>query len=78
MYDYLEAVKEDVKNYIDYGIDLKEYDSQEQMEQYLNDELFCNDSVTGNALGGGFIFVARFFSKKRTTISGSLLHLQHI
>lgn len=51
MYDYLEAVKEDVKIYIDEEIDLKDYDSQEELEEYLNNELFVTDSVTGNASG---------------------------
>jgi hypothetical protein len=50
-YDYLEAVKEDVLNYInDNGI--KVYSSnREEVEQTLNDDLWANDSVTGNASG---------------------------
>lgn len=50
-YDYLAAVKEDVKNYIiDNSIIINE-DNREEVEQKLNDNLFCNDSVTGNASG---------------------------
>lgn len=50
-YNYLEVVKEDVLNYIqDNGI--KVYSSnREEVEQTLNDDLFCEDSVTGNASG---------------------------
>ena len=50
MYNYLENVKEDVRMYIDENIDLKEY-TQEELEEYLNETLFVEDSVTGNASG---------------------------
>lgn len=50
-YNYLAVVKEDVKNYIiDKNITINE-DNREEVEQELNDELFCEDSVTGNASG---------------------------
>lgn len=50
-YDYLEAVKEDVLNYInDNGI-MVTSSNREEVEQELNDTLFVNDSVTGNASG---------------------------
>ena len=50
-YNYLAAVKEDVKNYInDNHITINE-DNREEIEQELNDNLFCNDSVTGNGSG---------------------------
>lgn len=50
MYNYLENVKEDVRMYIDENINLKEY-TQEELEEYLNETLFVEDSVTGNASG---------------------------
>ena len=50
-YDYLESVKVDVKNYIENEVELSDYSSREELESYLNDELFTNDSVTGNASG---------------------------
>ena len=50
-YDYKEAVKDDVRDYIKYDIDLTDYEDREELEQDLNDRLFCNDSVTGNASG---------------------------
>lgn len=50
-YNYLSAVKEDVKDYIiDNNIIINE-DNREEVEQELNDKLFCEDSVTGNASG---------------------------
>lgn len=50
-YNYLEAVTEDVKNYIDNEITLTDYASREQLEEHLNDTLWTEDSVTGNASG---------------------------
>lgn len=50
-YNYFSAVKEDVKNYINDN-EIKVYSSnREEIEQTLNDDLFCDDSVTGNASG---------------------------
>lgn len=49
-YNYFESVKEDVKNYINNSIDLKEYE-REELEQKLNDDLFVDDTVTGNGSG---------------------------
>ncbi len=42
-YDYMEAVKADVREYIEYN-GIKDYDE-------LYDEMFISDSVTGNASG---------------------------
>jgi hypothetical protein len=50
MYNYLENVKEDVRIYIEENIDLKDY-TREELEEKLNEDLFCEDSVTGNASG---------------------------
>lgn len=50
-YNYLEAVKEDVQSYIDNEITLTDYASREQLENYLKDTLFNEDSITGNASG---------------------------
>ena len=51
-YDYLEAVKNDIKDYIKYDMDSAHYDdSREDLEEFLYDELFVSDSVTGNASG---------------------------
>lgn len=50
-YNYLSAVKEDVKDYINYNNITINDDNREEIEQELNDKLFCEDSVTGNASG---------------------------
>lgn len=51
-YDYLEAVIEDVKQYIEDEIDLTEWrGNRDGLEEKLNDDLFVNDSVTGNTSG---------------------------
>ena len=54
-YNYFEAVKEDVKSYIENDIDIKKALSEagdiDNLKDNLYDDLFCNDSVTGNASG---------------------------
>lgn len=50
-YDYLKAVKEDVKEYINNEINFSDFDSVEELEEKLNDDLWTCDSVTGNASG---------------------------
>lgn len=50
-YNYLEAVTDDVKRYINIEIEMSEYSDRDELEEYLNEELFCVDSVTGNASG---------------------------
>lgn len=50
-YDYLEAVTNDVRDYIDNEIDYKDFDSLDDLREYLNDRLWDCDSVTGNGSG---------------------------
>ena len=50
-YDYRKAVLEDVKNYIENEIKLKDFRDLVDLRDYLNDTLWINDSVTGNASG---------------------------
>lgn len=50
-YDYLENVKEDVRNYIEENKIVVTSSNREEVEQELNDTLFVNDSVTGNTSG---------------------------
>lgn len=50
MYDYYEAVKEDVLKYIEENIDMEITDFDE-LENCLADDLWAEDSVTGNASG---------------------------
>ena len=51
-YNYFEAVKADVAEYITNEIDLNEWAGRrDDLEESLNDDLWINDSVTGNASG---------------------------
>ena len=50
-YDYREAVKEDILQYINDEINFEDFDTLDELEEKLNEELFTCDSVTGNASG---------------------------
>lgn len=51
-YDYREAVKNDVREYINNEIDFYDWKgNRDGLEEHLNDTLFTCDSVTGNASG---------------------------
>lgn len=56
-YDYLEAVTNDVRDYISNEIDFKDFDSLDDLREHLNDELWANDCVTGNG-SGSYTFCA--------------------
>lgn len=51
MYDYYEAMREDVREYIENEIDFSEFDSMEELGEKLNEDLWTVDSVTGNGSG---------------------------
>lgn len=49
---YLDMIEDDVREWINDNIDLDEYKgNRDVLEEKLNDELFNEDSVTGNASG---------------------------
>ena len=50
-YDYLQAVIDDVKQYIVDNEITVTTDNRDEIEQQLNEDLFTEDSVTGNASG---------------------------
>lgn len=51
-YNYLEAIKADVLKYIQENVDLTEWrGDRDGLEEHLNDKLWTEDSVTGNASG---------------------------
>ena len=51
-YNYLEAVTNDVQEYIRNEINLAEWKgNRDGLEEHLNDVLWAEDSVTGNASG---------------------------
>lgn len=51
MYNYLEAMKSDIKDYIKNEVNTANYSDREELENDLNDTLWTVDSVTGNASG---------------------------
>lgn len=50
-YNYLEAVTNDAKQTILENLKYWEFSNREELEEKANKELWCNDSVTGNASG---------------------------
>lgn len=52
IYDYNDAIRSDVRDYIDSEIDFSEWiDDRNGLEEKLNDDLWTVDSVTGNGSG---------------------------
>lgn len=52
MYDYLENVTADVRDYVKQEVDLSEWaGDRDGLEEKLNDDLWTCDSVTGNGSG---------------------------
>ena len=50
-YNYLEAVNNDAKQAILENMDMWEWHNREELEEIANDELWVDDSVTGNGSG---------------------------
>ena len=56
-YNYFEAVKADVEEWIENNMDIEHdiitgtFEDRDEIEEYLNDTLWTEDSVTGNASG---------------------------
>lgn len=50
-FNYTEAVTADVIDFIRNEVDAASYENREALSEFLNDELWCCDSVTGNASG---------------------------
>ena len=51
-YDYSEAIKEYIRDYIKNEIDLEEWrGNRDGLEEKLNEDLWTDDSVTGNGSG---------------------------
>lgn len=51
MYNYLESMKSDIKDYIKNEINTANYSDRDELESDLNDILWTEDSITGNASG---------------------------
>ena len=50
-YNYLEAVTADVIDFIRDEVNASDYENREALSEFLNDELWTCDSVTGNGSG---------------------------
>lgn len=50
-YDYLSAVENDVREYIENNVNFHDYSDLDEMKEDLDEKLFVDDSVTGNASG---------------------------
>jgi len=51
-YDYMEAIENDVLDYIKEEINLTDWENnRDGLEEHLNDVLWDNDNVTGNSCG---------------------------
>lgn len=51
-YNYMSAMTEDIRDYITENINREDYtEDRDGLEEYLNDALWIEDSVTGNASG---------------------------
>ena len=50
-YDYMESMVDDIKEYIEENIDAAEFEDRDSLEEQLNDDLWAEDSVTGNGSG---------------------------
>ena len=53
-YNYLENVKEDVRKFIEENNITVTVDNREEIEEQLNDELWNDDTITGNETGSYF------------------------
>lgn len=51
-YDYIESMKRDILDYIADEIDRADYDSRDELETALNDDLWPEDAITGNGAWG--------------------------
>lgn len=52
-YNYLESIKADIKTYLEDEFEYRYSDCEDkdELQEALNDDLFAEDSVTGNASG---------------------------
>lgn len=68
-YDYREAVKDDVLEYINNEINFEDFDTLEELEEHLNEVLFTEDSVTGNASGS---YTFNTYEAEETSVTTSI------
>ena len=69
MYNYEEAMKSDILDYIAENIDRADYiENRDGLEEKLNDDLWTEDSVTGNASGS--YYCNAFKAREAVTADG--------
>lgn len=51
MYNYMEVMTNNIITYIRDEVDTSQYTGREELEEFLNDELWVCDDVTGNGSG---------------------------
>lgn len=51
MYDYREAMREDIREYIEENKEQYDFSDMDKVREELNDDLWVEDSVTGNGSG---------------------------
>lgn len=74
MYNYLETMKSDIITYLEENFEYKylgQVEDLEELEEKLNDDLWTEDSVTGNA-SGSYTF-DRWESREYVTENSDLL-----
>ena len=71
MYNYLEAMKSDIMDYIRNEVNTSEFSNREELEESLNDDLWTVDSVTGN--GSGSYTFSRAEAEEYVNDNGDLL-----
>ena len=50
-YNYMDAMVDDIKDYINDEVELSDYSDLDDLREKLDEDLWVNDSVTGNASG---------------------------
>lgn len=71
MYNYYDSVRADILDYIQEEINLADFDSLEELAEKLENDLWIDDSVTGNA-SGSYTF-NRFTAKEYVSENLDLL-----
>ena len=51
MYDYREAMRDDIRAYLEENLENYDYTDMDDLREQLNDDLWVEDSVTGNGSG---------------------------
>lgn len=73
-YNYFEAVKDDVRQAIEDNYDIADYSDRDEFEETLNDDLWVDDSVTGNG-SGSYTFDSR---KSYENVTGDINAMDYI